>query len=147
MKDFAYPARIAKTKGGVFGVQFVDLKEGFTEGASFEEALGNAVEVLSGVILSRIAHGLDLPEPRGAARGKNIHYILPDAKTQSALVIRAAFKDQNVARIARQLETSWPAVNRLRDPGHWPTLRLLDRAIRAAGKELVITVRNREKEG
>jgi hypothetical protein len=38
-----------------------------------------------------------------------------------------------------------PAVNRLRDPSHWPTLKLLDRALKAVGKELVITVRNREK--
>jgi antitoxin HicB len=147
MKDFAFPARIARTKGGVFDVQFIGLQEAFTEGATFEEALENAVEVLSGVILSRIAHGLEIPAPRKGVKGKNIHYILPDAKTQSALVVRAAFENQNVAHIARRLETSWPAVNRLRDPSHWPTLKLLDRAIRATGKELVITVRDRRKEG
>ncbi len=145
MKDFAYPARIGRTKDGVFEVQFLDLKEAFTEGDTFEEALENASEVLSGVILARIAHGLDVPEPKRGVKGKNVYYVLPDAKTQSALVIRTAFEGQNMAQVARDLETSWPAVNRLRDPSHWPTLKLLDRALKAVGKDLVITIRNREK--
>lgn len=145
MKDFAYPARIAKTKAGVFEVRFLDLKEAFTEGDTFEEATENASEVLSGVMLTRIAHDMEIPHARKAVKGKDIHYILPDAKTQSALVIRAAFKGRNMAQVARELETSWPAVNRLRDPGHWPTLKLLDRALKAVGKELVITIRNRKE--
>jgi antitoxin HicB len=144
MNDFAYPARIAKTRAGVFEVQFLDLKEAFTEGDTFEEATENASEVLSGVMLTRIAHDMEIPQPRKAPRAKDIHHILPDAKTQSALVIRDAFKGRNMAQIARELETSWPAVNRLRDPSHWPTLKLLDRALKAVGKELVITIRNRE---
>jgi hypothetical protein len=45
----------------------------------------------------------------------------------------------------RKMADRVPAVNRLRDPSHWPTLKLLDRALKAVGKELVITVRNREK--
>jgi len=143
MKNFAYPAKIVRTKAGVFEVQFLDLDEAFTEGDTFEKAQGNASEVLSGVILTRLAHDMDIPAPR-VAKGKDIFSVLPDAKTQSSLAIRAAFEGRSVAQIARALETSWPAVNRLRDPGHWPTLKLLDRALRAAGKELVIGVRNRE---
>jgi antitoxin HicB len=145
MNDFAYPAWIVRTRAGVFEVQFLDLKEAFTEGDTFEEATENASEVLSGVMLTRIAHGMEIPNARNTVKGKDIHYILPDAKTQSALVIRAAFKGRNMAQIARELETSWPAVNRLRDPGHWPTLKLLDRALKAVGKELVITIRNRKE--
>jgi antitoxin HicB len=145
MKDFAYPARIARTKDGVFDVQFVGIREAFTEGDTLEEALANASEVLSGIVLSRIAHEIDIPEPRRGLRGKDIHYVLPDAKTQSALVVRDAFAGVNIAQVARELETSWPSVNRLRDPSHWPTLKLLDRAMRAVGKELVISIRTREK--
>ena len=145
MKDFAYPARIVRTKDSVFDVQFLEFEEAFSEGDTFEEALESASEVLSGVILSMIAHGKDVPEPGRSARGKDIYEVLPDAKTQSALAIRAAFEGKNLAQIARELETSWPAVNRLRDPGHWPTLKLLDRALKAAGKELVISIRNKEK--
>lgn len=145
MKDFAYPARVRKAKGGAFEVQFLDLDEGFTEGRTLQDALHNASEVLSGVILSRIAHGMEVPQPRKAVKGKSIHYVLPDGKTQSALVIRDAFEGRNMAEIARAMETSWPAINRLRDPSHWPTLKLLDRALKAAGKELVLGIRTRGK--
>src|SRR5437660_1400062 len=94
MKDFSYPAKIAKTRAGVFDVRFLDFKEAFTEGDTLNEALEHATEVLSGVILARLAHEKPLPKPRTAAKGRDIYHVLPDAKTQSALVVRAAIKDQ-----------------------------------------------------
>jgi len=45
------------------------------------------------------------------------------------------------------METSWPAVNRLKNPAHWPTLKLLERALRAAGKQLVIGMKDRGEGG
>lgn len=141
MKDFAYPARVRRAKGGAYEVRIVGFDEVFTEGRDLEAALRNASEALSGVILTRLSHGMDIPEPRKSLRGKGIHYVLPDGKTQSALVVREAFQGRNVAELARTMETSWPAVNRLRNPAHWPTLKLLDRALKAAGKELVLGIR------
>jgi antitoxin HicB len=143
MSDFAYPARIVKHKQGAYEVNFVDLDDAFTEGDTLEEALDYASEVLSGVILTRLAHEMGVPKPSKSVKGKNVFYVLPDGKTQSALLIREAFAGQNVAKIARSMETSWPAVNRLKNPGHWPTLKLLERALRAAGKQLVIGMKDR----
>ena len=82
-----------------------------------------------------------------SVRNNSIYYVLPDAKTQSALLIREAFTGYNVASIARSMDTSWPAVNRLKNPGHWPTLKLLERALRAAGKQLVIGMQDRGEGG
>ncbi len=143
MGDFAYPATIVKRKNGAYEVRFIDLDDAFTEGATLEEALENASEVLSGVILTRLAHEIDVPKPSKSKDGKNVAYVLPDGKTQSALLIREAFSGQNIAQIARSMDTSWPAVSRLKDPGHWPTLKLLDRALKAAGKQLVIGMKDR----
>jgi len=143
MSDFAYPAKLVKRKTGAYEVSFVDLDDAFTWGATLDEALDKASEVLSGVILTRLAHEIEIPKPARASKGKNVVYVLPDAKTQSALLIRQAFAGQNVARIARSMETSWPAVNRLKNPAHWPTLKLLERALRAAGKQLVIGMKDR----
>lgn len=144
MADFAYPARIVKRKKDVYEVAFIDLDDAFTWGASFEEALDHASEVLSGVILTRLAHEMGIPKPSKSAKGKNVFYVLPDCKTQSALLIREAFAGRNLAKIARSMDTSWPAVNRLKNPAHWPTLRLLERALRAAGKQLVIGMKDRD---
>jgi antitoxin HicB len=143
MGDFAYPAKIMKRRGGAYEVQFIDLDDAFTCGDTLEEALDYASEVLSGVILTKLELGIDVRPPSKSMKGKNIYYVLPDGKTQSALLIREAFSGRNVAKIARSMDTSWPAVNRLKNPAHWPTLKLLERALRAAGKQLVIGMKDR----
>jgi antitoxin HicB len=143
MDDFAYPAKIVKRRGGAYEVQFLDLDDAFTYGDTLEEALDYASEVLSGIILARLDLEVDVPKPSKSVKGKNIFYVLPDGKTQSALLIREAFAGQNVAKIARSMDTSWPAVNRLKNPSHWPTLKQLERALRAAGKQLVIGMKDR----
>lgn len=143
MADFAYPAKIVKRRSGHYEVQFIDLDEAFTYGDSLEQALDHACEVLSGIILTRLDFGEDVPTPSKGVKGRNVYYVLPDGKTQSALLIREAFAGRNVAQIARSMETSWPAVNRLKNPSHWPTLKQLERALRAAGKQLVIGMKDR----
>jgi antitoxin HicB len=143
MGDFAYPAKIVKRRTGHYEVQFIDLDDAFTYGDTLEEALDYASEVLSGIILTCLDLGQDVPKPSKSAKGKNIYYVLPDGKTQSALLIREAFAGRSVAQIARSMDTSWPAVNRLKNPSHWPTLKQLERALRAAGKQLVIGMKDR----
>ncbi len=142
MGDFTYPARIVKRKDA-YEVNFIDLDDAFTYGNTLEQAFDHASEVLSGVILTRLAHDWDVPKPSKSVKGRNVYYILPDGATQSALLIREAFAGQNVARIARSMDTSWPAVNGLKNPSHWPTLKQLERALRAAGKQLVIGMKDR----
>ena len=143
MTDFAYPARIVKHKHGAYEVQFIDLDEAFTEGDTLEKALDYASEVLSGIILTRLDLGKDIPKPSKSVKARNVYYVFPDGATQSALLIREAFGGQNVAKIARSMDTSWPAVNRLKNPSHWPTLKQLERALKAAGKQLVIGMKDR----
>src|SRR4051794_14972971 len=116
MSNFSYPAKIVKRKSGAHEVQFIDIDEAFTYGDSLEQALDDASEVLSAVILTRLDHEMPVPKPSKSMKGKSIFYVLPDGATQSALLIREAFAGQNVARIARSMETSWPAVNRLKNP-------------------------------
>jgi len=140
MKKFAYPAMITKDQDGSFQVQFIDLEEAFTYGMSEDEAMTNATEVLSGILDSYLDHNKEIPAPSRAAKGA--HYILPDAKTQAALAFRTALEegDKTVAEVARAVNSSWPSIARLEDPKHWPTLRLLEKAIRATGKRLVLTI-------
>jgi hypothetical protein len=38
------------------------------------------------------------------------------------------------------LSTSWPAVSRLEDPHHWPSLRQLEKYMAILGKKLVLSV-------
>jgi antitoxin HicB len=136
--EILYPAKIERQKDGRFFVKFVDLPDTFTEGATLEEELFNAAEVLSAMLAWRLDNGKEIERP--SARVKGAHYIAPDAKTQAALLLRRARGERTYAELARALETSWDVAKRLEDPNHWPTLRALDRAAAALGKRLVLSL-------
>ncbi len=136
--DIRYPATVIEQEDGSYLVQFVDLPDTFTEGQSKEEALFNAAEVLSAMLAWRLDEAKDVPAPSPKVRGA--HYIAPDAKTQAAMLLRLARGERTLSDLARALETSWPAAKRLEDPGHWPSLKTLDRAAAALGKRLVLTL-------
>ncbi len=141
MKNYAYPAIIKKSRDGTYDVQFVNFKEGFTYGNTREEARDNASEVLSLVIETYLSLKKPLPTPSNKKRATP---ILPDAKTQAAMALYdslASSKNvKTMAQLARAMDTSWAAASRLGAPAHWPTLKLLDKAVRAIGKRLVISV-------
>jgi antitoxin HicB len=136
--DIRYPATVAEQADGTFFVQFIDLADTFTEGATKDEALFNASEVLSGMLAFRLDEAKDVPAPSQKIKGA--HYIAPDAKTQAAMLLRLARGDRSLSELARALETSWPAAKRLENPTHWPSLKTLDRAAAALGKRLVLTL-------
>ena len=119
-------------------VQFIDLPDTFTEGATEEEALFNAVEVLSVMLDIKIEE--EQPIPRPSQNVKGARYIAPDAKTQAALLIRQARGEISLAHLARAMNTSWPSAQRLEDPRHWPSLKSLERAASVLGKRLVLSL-------
>ena len=136
--EIRYPATVQAQPDGSFLVQFVDLPDTFTEGATKEEALFNAVEVLSAMLAWRLDEAKDVPAP--SLKVKGAHYIAPDAKTQAAMLLRLARGERSLSDLARALQTSWPGARRLENPTHWPSLKTLDRAAAALGKRLVLVL-------
>ncbi|WP_396956756.1 type II toxin-antitoxin system HicB family antitoxin [Nitrosomonas sp.] len=133
-----YPAILEPQEPSGYCVQFVDIPGAITEGETIEECLFNAAEALTGVIESYIELGQDIPHPSENIKGA--YYVAPDARVQSALLIRWARGNRSLADIARALETSWPTAQRLENPRHWPSLKQLDKAAAALGKKLVISL-------
>ena len=139
--EISYPARISPQKGGSLLVEFLDLPDTFSEGATLEEALFNAAEVLSAMVGWHIDQGSDIPAPTPKLkRVKGVYYIAPDAKTQAVLLLRQARGGRSLAELARAMDTSWPQAKRLEDPHHWPSLKTLDKAARVLGKRLVLSM-------
>jgi len=134
----AYPAKITTQDNGALLVQFLDLPDTFTEGDTLEEALFNGSEVLSAMLGWHLDQGSAIAPPSADIEGA--HYIAPDAKTQAVLLLRGARGTRPMADLARGLDTSWAAAQRLDDPHHWPSLKQLDRAARVLGKRLVLTL-------
>jgi antitoxin HicB len=136
--EIRYPALLEAQPNGGFFVSFVDLPDTFTEGETKEEALFNASEVLSAMLVWRLDEAKDVPAP--SLKIKGAHYIAPDAKTQAAMLLRLARGERSLSELARALETSWPSAKRLEDASHWPSLKTLDRAAAALGKKLVLVL-------
>lgn len=136
--EIRYPAKIEKQEDGNYFLQFIDFDDIFTEGETREEALFNGVEALSGMLSWKLDSGLEIPKSSENITG--VDYIAPDAKTQSAVLIRLARGEHTLSELARALETSWPAVRRLEDAKHWSSLKTLERAAAALGKRLVLVL-------
>ncbi|GBU15687.1 antitoxin [Polaromonas sp.] len=134
--NLSYPYTTKLQTNGSFFVQFVDFEEAFTEGDTLEEAAFNAAEVLTGIMAYRLEQGEAIPLPSPAKKHLTTS---PSAGVQSAMLLRAARGDRPLADLARALETSWAAAQRLEDPRHWPSLKQLDRAARVLGKRLVLS--------
>ncbi|ATG90529.1 type II toxin-antitoxin system HicB family antitoxin [Methylomonas koyamae] len=136
--NIAYPYAVSLEEDGVYFVQFRDLEEAFTQGASLEEAAFNAAEVLTGILAYRLDHNQEIPAPSAAQPGERL--ATPGVEVQSALLLRQARAGRSLSDLANAMQTSWPAVQRLENPHHWPTLKQLDKAARALGKRLVLSL-------
>jgi antitoxin HicB len=103
--NVAYPYTLEPQPEGGYLVQFIDLAEAFTEGATLEEAAFNAAEVLTGILDCRLAHDQPIPEP---SAGDLVAY--PQARVQAALLVllvRQAREERGhtLAELARALNT------------------------------------------
>ena len=67
---YNYPAEIERDEDGRHIVTFPDFGWGATDGASREEALAEASDLLRELIATTIREGKELPEPSGADNGR-----------------------------------------------------------------------------
>ena len=132
-----YPYTLEPQETGGFVVQFLDIEEAFTEGATQEECAFNAAEVLTGILEQRLEDGMEIPLP--SKRGRR-PVASPSAAVQTAILLRVTrlAEGKTLAELARALGTSWPAVQRLEKPNANPTLKQLERVAHALGKRLVL---------
>lgn len=132
-----YAAVLEPQPEGGFTVTFPDIPEAVTEGNDRDAALFNAAEVLTLCLEQRMEDGEAIPV---ATKVKGGEWIEPAASVQAALLMRQEREAQgkSLADMARALDTSWPAAQRLEQPGSNPTLKQLERAAAALGRRLVV---------
>ena len=132
-----FPAILEPQEPSGYLVHFVDIEEAFTQGEIIEECLSNGSEVLSAILEIYMESGREIPQPSENIEGA--YYIAPEAKIQSALLVRWARGEKSIAHVARVLEASWPEAQQLEDPHHWPSLKQLEKAASALGKKLILS--------
>ncbi len=131
-----YPCTIKKDQDEKYLVTFPDFPEALTEGATEEEALFNASEVLTLTLEGRAEEGMPIPIP---PQTEMDHMIYPSSRVQAALLVRLSRKGRKIADLARSLGTSWPVVSNMEDLHHWTTLRQLEKTAAILGKRLVVS--------
>jgi antitoxin HicB len=145
-----YAALIEPEPEGGFTVTFPEIGLAATYGATRDEALRRAEDMLEEAVLGLIAHGDEVPEPRppldsGAGDANQRVPIELPAITAAKLEVYRAMREAGLddAQLAQRL--GWPAkkITHIFDGYHAVRLEQLEAALAALGRRLVVTSRPR----
>ena len=137
---YNYLAEIERDEDGRHVVAFPDFGWGATDGATLEEALGEARDLLRELIVTTMREGKGLPEPSRA--GKHQHLVVPPVPIALKAALYEAFRQAGMSqrRLARDLDVAESEVRRMLNPDHATKAATIDGAMRQLGKRLTVTV-------
>jgi antitoxin HicB len=139
MPTFVYHARFEPGDESGIVVTFPDVPEAITEGDNNAKARVMAEEALGLALLSYPKRGLPLPEPR--AHGGDLIPIIVAPDDAAKLAVLDAWRRANISKsdLARRLGKDEKEVRRILDPMHPTKLSVLEAALRALGRRLLIS--------
>jgi antitoxin HicB len=137
----AYPAILSEDDGWTV-VTFRDLPTLRTWDETREGALELARDALALELARRIAEGEAVPPPSVPGPANVIVTVPP--LVQMKLALASALRDQGLSRreLARRLSVAPVQVDRLLDPDHESRLPLVEAALAAVGKRIVLEIRD-----
>lgn len=135
LKEFtnlAYPARLFRDDGA-WSVEFRDVPGAFTWGETREEAIANAQEALDLMLSGLIEEDEEISWP-GKARKTDV-MIPVSAHVAAPLLLYLTRRQQelSMAEVARRLQVTYQAYQRMEKVGSNLTLKNLERAAAAMG--------------
>ena len=138
--SYNYPAAIERDEDGRHVVSFPDFGWGATDGATRDEALAEARDLLRELIAATMREGGGLPKPSSA--GKRRPLVVPPVQTALKAALYEAWRDAGISqrRLARDLDVAESEVWRMLNPDHATKAATIDRALRRLGKRLTVTV-------
>lgn len=137
-----YPARLRRD-GDAWMVTFPDLAVGVTHGASREEALGHAEDLLEEIVAGLMAKSLPVPRPGSGWRPpKSAPAVGVSALAAAKLGLYWALQDAGISKreLGRRLGWHDPQVARLFDLRHGSRLDQIETALKALGKRMVLLI-------
>jgi antitoxin HicB len=126
---------------GGFVVTFPDLPEAITEGDTEREAIQNAADVVALCLAEYMKRKRDIPAPR-KARGRNYRTVRLPALTEAKISLYMAMRQAGMrkADLARKLPCQKSEIDRLLNLTHSSRLDQIERALKALGKRLALTL-------
>ena len=115
---YNYPADIERDEDGRYVVAFPDFGWGATDGATREEALAEARDLLRELLASTMREGNDLPEPSRATKSRPL--VVPPVPIALKAALYAAFRKAGMSQrgLARDLDVAESEVRRMLNPEH-----------------------------
>ena len=137
---YNYSAEVERDEDGRQVVTFPDFGWGATDGATRDEALAEARDLLRELIAATMREGRDLPQPSRANQGRPI--VVPPLPIALKAALYEAFRDAGMSqrRLARDLEVAESEVRRMLNPDHATKAATIERALRVLGKRVSVTV-------
>ena len=137
---YNYPAEVERDEDGRYVVAFPDFGWGATDGATLDEALAEAGDLLRELIAATMREGEDLPKPSRATRRRPL--VVPPVPIALKAALYEAFRKAGMSqrRLARDLDIAESEVRRMLNPDHATKAATIDRALRRLGKRVSVTV-------
>ena len=137
---YNYPAEIERDEDGRYVVVFLDFGWDATDGATRDEALTEARDLLRELIATTICEGKELPEPSRA--GKHRPLVVPPVQIALKAALHEAFRQAGISqrRLARDLDIAESELRRMLNPEHGTKAATIDRALRRLGKRVTVSV-------
>ena len=137
---YNYPAEIERDEDGRYVVMFPDFGWGATDGATRDEALTEARDLLRELIAVTMREGKDLPRPSRATRRRRL--VVPPVSIALKAAFYEAFRQTGLSqrRLAEDLGVAESEVRRMLNPDHATRAGTIDGALRRLGKRVTVTV-------
>ena len=137
---YNYPAEVERDEDGRYVVAFPDFGWGATDGATRNEALAEARDLLRELIAATMREGKNLPKRSGVATHQTL--VVPPVPIALKAALYEAFREVGVSqrRLARDLDVAESEVRRMLNPDHATKAAIMDHALRMLGKRVSVTV-------
>lgn len=137
---YNYPVEVERDEDGRYVVIFPDFGWGATDGATLDEALAEARDLLRELIAATMRAGEDLPKPSRATRRRPL--VVPPVPIALKAALYEAFQKAGMSqrRLARDLVIAESEMRRMLNPDHATKAATIDRALRRLGKRVSVTV-------
>lgn len=137
---YDYPAEVECDEDGRYVVVFPDFGWGATDGATREEALAEARDLLRELIAATMREGKDLPAPSRATRQRPL--VVPPVPIALKAGLYESIRKASISqrRLARDLNVAESEVRRMLNPDHATKAATIDRALRRLGKRVSVTI-------
>ena len=140
LDTFNYPAEVEPDPDGRYVVTFPDFGWGATDGATRDEAVVEAKDLLRELIATTIREGRDLPVP--SRRRARRCVVVPPVQVALKAALYVAYRQAGISQrqLARELGVAEGSVRRMLNPDHPTKAETIELALRHMGKRVTVTV-------